>query len=78
LVLEWIIACDQPFDEVEKPEYIAMMEYGRDPSKFSLLKRNGVRQCVMKLGEDTIEATKAMFSVLFPLFLSGLQSTEFV
>jgi len=72
LVLEWIIACDQPFDEVEKPEYVAMMEYGRDLSKFSLPKRNGVRRRVMKLGEDTIEATKAMFSVVFPLFLYGL------
>jgi hypothetical protein len=73
LVLEWIITCDQPFDEVEKPEYIAMMEYGRDPSKFSLPKRSGVRRRVMKLGADTIEATKTMFSVLFPLFLYGLQ-----
>ena len=42
LLIEWIAACDQPFDEVEKPEFIAMMEYGRDPTKFSLPQREGV------------------------------------
>jgi hypothetical protein len=65
LVIKWIIACNQPFDEVENPEYIAMMSYGRDPSKFSLPKKDGVQRRAMKLGEDTIEATKAMFSVIF-------------
>ncbi|KAF8801338.1 hypothetical protein BYT27DRAFT_7115152, partial [Phlegmacium glaucopus] len=24
---EWIVACDQPFDEVEKPEFVAMMNF---------------------------------------------------
>ena len=28
LLIEWVVACDQPFDEVEKPEFISMMEYG--------------------------------------------------
>ncbi|KAF8804688.1 hypothetical protein BYT27DRAFT_7300619 [Phlegmacium glaucopus] len=27
LLTEWIIACDQPFDEVEKPEFITMMNF---------------------------------------------------
>ena len=27
LLTEWIVACDQPFDEVEKPEFISMMQY---------------------------------------------------
>ncbi|KAJ7922597.1 hypothetical protein B0H13DRAFT_1534487, partial [Mycena leptocephala] len=26
LLAEWIVACDQPFDEVEKPEFIRLME----------------------------------------------------
>lgn len=43
LLAEWVAACDQPFEEVEKPEFIAMMEYGQDPTKFSLPKREGVR-----------------------------------
>ncbi|KAJ7938819.1 hypothetical protein B0H13DRAFT_1851401 [Mycena leptocephala] len=27
LLAEWIVACDQSFDEVEKPEFIRLMEY---------------------------------------------------
>ena len=55
-----------------------MMEYGRhDPSKFALPKRDGVRRRVMKLGEENIEAKKAMFLVMLPIFLYGLWSTEF-
>ena len=59
LLVEWIVACDQPFDEVEKPEFVSMMEYNRDPTKFSLPKKDGM----MTLGENTIEDTKAMFVV---------------
>ena len=42
LLIEWVVSCDQPFDEVEKPEFISMMEYGRDPKTFSIPKRLGV------------------------------------
>jgi hypothetical protein len=57
-----MIACDQPFDEVEKLEFIAAMSYGRT-SKFFLPKRDGVRRRAMKLGDETIEQIKEMFSV---------------
>ena len=40
-----------------------MMEYKRDPTKFSLPKKDGVHQQIMTLGENTIEDTKAMFVV---------------
>ena len=40
-----------------------MMEYKRDPTKFSLPKKDGIRQRIMTLGENTIEDTKAMFAV---------------
>jgi hypothetical protein len=63
LLIEWIVACDQPFDEVEKPEFVLMMEYKRDPTKFSLPKKDGTRRRIMTLGENTIEDTKAMFAV---------------
>jgi len=70
LLIKLIVACDQPFDEVEKPEFISMMEYGRDLNMFSLPKRLGVRRQVMKLGEETIQETKDLFAVcpFFHLF----------
>ena len=55
--------CDQPFDGVEKPEFVLMMEYNWDPTKFSLPKKDGIYQQIMTLGENTIEDTKAMFVV---------------
>ena len=61
-----MVACDQPFEEVERPEFIAAMSYGR-PSKFTLPKRDGVRRRVMKLGEVTVQEIKDMFAVIFSL-----------
>lgn len=40
-----------------------MMEYNRDPTKFSLPKKDGIRRRIMTLGENTIEDTKVMFAV---------------
>lgn len=57
-----MVACDQPFEEVERPEFIAAMSYGKT-GKFTLPKRDGVRRRVMKLGEENIEYIKAMFAV---------------
>jgi hypothetical protein len=36
-----MVACDQPFEEVEKSEFIAAMSYGKN-SKFSLPMRDGI------------------------------------
>jgi hypothetical protein len=30
--MEWIIACDQPFDEVKKEEFIKLMTYACHPA----------------------------------------------
>jgi hypothetical protein len=61
-----MVACDQPFDEVEKPEFIAVMGYSRH-GKFTLPKRDGVRRRVMKLGDETVEQLKEMFAVKFSI-----------
>ncbi|KAF8472377.1 hypothetical protein DFH94DRAFT_636686 [Russula ochroleuca] len=46
-LMEWIIACDQPFDEVEKPEFIALMMITHHASGlFKIPKRDGIKQRV--------------------------------
>lgn len=66
LIVEWIVACDQPFDEVEKPEYIDMMNYAHHPAtEIKLPGRNGVKRRVMKMGEDTVEGIRKMFEVCY-------------
>ncbi|KAG6886442.1 hypothetical protein C0992_003932, partial [Termitomyces sp. T32_za158] len=65
LLVQWIVACDQPLDEVEKLEFINLMKYGcHAVPNFSLPKQDGIRQRVMKLGVDTIDEIKSMFSQL--------------
>jgi hypothetical protein len=64
LLTEWIVACDQPLDEVEKPEFIRMVQYAHHSlTKLNLPSRQGMHRRVMKLGEETIEGTQGMFMV---------------
>jgi hypothetical protein len=62
--MEWIIACDQPFDEVEKPEFIMMMNFmHRSEGPLKIPKCEGIKRRVMKMGEETIEGVHDMFMV---------------
>jgi hypothetical protein len=62
--MEWIIACDQPFEEVERPEFITMMNLTRhNGSSLDIPGRNGIKRRLMKMGNDTIEDVRNMFSV---------------
>ena len=58
------MACDQPFDEVEKEEFIKLMTYACHPAtSVKLPSREGIKRCVMKMGEDTIDGIREMFAV---------------
>jgi hypothetical protein len=64
--MEWVIACDQPFEEVERPEFIAMMDYTHHAvagTSLKIPKRDGIKRRLMKMGDDTIEDVRKMFSV---------------
>ena len=62
--MEWVIACDQPFEEVQRPEFIAMMNYTHHSGTLlKIPKRNGIKRCLMKMGDDTIENVCRMFLV---------------
>lgn len=64
LLTEWVVACDQPFDEVEKPEFVNLMEYiHRSGDSFKMPKRDAMKRRVMKLGDETIVEICEMFSV---------------
>jgi len=76
LLLEWIIACDQPFDEVEKPEFKKLMEYTSHRAQpLNLPGRNGIKRRVVDMGDDGINETKIMFAVC-PLPFTGAISTN--
>lgn len=71
LLTEWIVACDQPFNEVKKPEFVNMMNFTHHSGgPLNILKRDGIKQCVVKMGKKTIEGLREMFSVSVILFSS--------
>ncbi|KAK7007663.1 ribonuclease H-like domain-containing protein [Favolaschia claudopus] len=59
LLAQYIVACDQPFDTVEKPEFIRLMEYTHHGStlNFSIPGRTAITSRIMKMGEDTVAGT---------------------
>ncbi|KAI0294734.1 hypothetical protein BC826DRAFT_968634 [Russula brevipes] len=61
VVTEWIVACDQPFDEVEKQEFVMMMNFAHHTGPLKIPKRKGIKQRVMKMGEEIIEGVREMF-----------------
>jgi hypothetical protein len=73
--MEWVIACDQPFEEVERPEFIAMMNHTHHGgTSLKIPKCDGIKRRLMKMGDDTIEDVRKMFSVrsLFYLLNNSL------
>lgn len=67
LLAEYIVACDQPFDTVEKPEFIRLMEYTHHGStlNFNIPGRTAIKTRIMKMGEDTVAGTRQMFKVSY-------------
>jgi hypothetical protein len=64
LIAEWIVACDQPFEEVDRQEFRDMLTYAHHPSpSLKIPHRDAIRRRILKMGEDTIASTKEMFKV---------------
>jgi hypothetical protein len=64
LLADWIVVCDQPFDEVEKPEFRQLLEYTHLRPSLHIPHRSAVKKRIMKMGEDTINGVKEMIRVI--------------
>ena len=62
-----MVACDQPFEEVERPEFLKLMKFVHHSATANLHvpSRKGIQRRVMKMGEDTIESVCEMFKVSY-------------
>lgn len=80
LLASWIVACDQPFEEVDRPEFQDLLKYVRHSrASFTIPGRNAIRRRIMKLGEVELAATKEMFSVSsYLLFSTSFNPAKFV
>ncbi|KAF5374248.1 hypothetical protein D9758_004531 [Tetrapyrgos nigripes] len=65
LLVKWIVACDQPFSEVEQQEFIDLMQYvHHSGGALHIPKKDAVCCKVLKLGKKTMKEMKEMFLVL--------------
>jgi hypothetical protein len=62
LLAKWLIACDQPFDEVEKPEFNTFIEYTHQ-GLLHIPGQMAIKHCIMKMGDETIQGIKDMVQV---------------
>ncbi|KAF8531156.1 hypothetical protein JB92DRAFT_3105577 [Gautieria morchelliformis] len=77
LLVEWQVACDQPFDEVEKPEFKALMHHTHHSSApLHIPSATAVKRCVMKMGESTVDTMKQFIMDLAGKELVGEHSGE--
>ena|ERR1700722_4786771 len=63
LLTEWMVVCDQPFEEVDRPEFRHLLEYTHFRPSLKIPHCAAMRSRIMKMGEDTIQGTKKMISV---------------
>lgn len=71
LLAEWQVACNQPFDEVEKPEFKALMEYTHRRSvPLHIPSATTMKRRIMILGQTTIEDMKTFISVCAILYIN--------
>jgi len=69
LLAEWMVMCDQPFSEVDKPLFQRVLEYTHLQPSLDIPHHHPMKQWIMKMGEDTVEKVKRMIGVgLFPIF----------
>ena len=57
LLAEWMVVCDQPFDEVDELSFCHLLEYTHFWSSLNI---HAMKRHIMKMGEDTVEGIKKM------------------
>jgi hypothetical protein len=63
-LVEWVVACDQPFEEVERPEFCRLLEYMHMGSKpLNIPHRTALKDCIMKMGKSTVEGIQKLVKV---------------
>lgn len=62
--MEWLVTTDQPFSEVDNPAFHNLLQFTHNGGKkLSIPNRNTVRRRVIKMGQESANATKKFFQV---------------
>ena len=61
---EWVVTCDQPFEEVERPELCHLLEYTHMGSKpLNIPHRTALKDRIMKMGKSTVTGIQKLVNV---------------
>ncbi|KAF8976201.1 hypothetical protein BDQ17DRAFT_1441224 [Cyathus striatus] len=63
LLAGWVVTCDQPFEEVERPEFRRLLEYVFRGTSIKIPGRYALKWHIIKLCEEGVEGLKLEFSV---------------
>jgi hypothetical protein len=64
LIAEWIVTCNQPFKEVDCPQFRDMLSYLHHPApNLKVPHWDAIKRRIMKMGEQCIELMKDMFTI---------------
>ncbi|KAK0437090.1 uncharacterized protein EV420DRAFT_1487276 [Desarmillaria tabescens] len=65
LLIEWIIACDQPFEEVKCPEFRRLLEYTHHPSlSLHIPSADTIQWKIMKMRDELTKSLRVFFKLL--------------
>jgi hypothetical protein len=79
LLTEWIVACDQPFEEVERPQFQALLRYvHRQGQKLNIPTSTTIRRWVADMGKDVIEDMKNFIVVCGLVLALNFNDTIFM
>ena len=60
---EWLVACDQPFGEVERPELRRLWQYIHGKNRLQVPSADTIKRRIIDLSNTTLEDTKSMIKV---------------
>jgi hypothetical protein len=66
-----MVVCDQPFDEVDKPEFRRLLEYTHFRSSLNIPHRHTMKRRIVKMGEETVEGIKKMIKASAKIIPQG-------
>lgn len=63
LLGEWLVACDQPFTEVQRPELRRVFQYIHGGQPLDIPSANTMQRRIHELGSEAVEEVRKMIRV---------------
>lgn len=68
ILSDWVVACDQPFEEVERPEFRRLLQYLRGPTHLATPSARTLKRHIDRLSRLGFNETVELIKVCISLF----------